>query len=316
MRRQQGEKEVLREKYKAVTNHFGMTGTSVNPLDPLSKKHYNTNLDVLWKDNPAFAPKTFSSIPGRDHTGALHVLTEPKCKQTSHPTGKQVASHPANSSATTDDSMVHSQAKGKERAPNFEPNDTPYPTASQTPSNTNPNLNNIDADLDNMDTDNSLDKGVPPATFIWGHNPPYDPTYDDSDPALEECDLRNLDNSTEELEMEVDNEEQDDTQCPSNKHPHQRSPSLFHTFKPTNHTSQYHCHEVAFTGKSHTAHAMEHGSPHAKKPVSMASSLVNTPSLSAWTFASSFHMVSQDSQTLLKPGQKKTAHKCSLSGHV
>ncbi|KAG1803285.1 uncharacterized protein BJ212DRAFT_1487075 [Suillus subaureus] len=267
-----------------------------------------TTLPLPQRPSPPFLEKITA--------GALHALTEPKHKQTSYPTGKQVASHPANSSATTDDSMVYSQAKGKERASNFEPNDAPHPTASQTLSNTNPNLDNMDADLNDMDANNSLNKGVPPATFIWAHNPPYNPTYNDPDPALEECDPRNWDDGTEELEMEVDNEEQDNTQHPSNKYSHQRSLSLFHIFKPTNHTSQYHCHEVAFTGKSHVTHAMEHGSPHAKKPASMVSSSVNTPSSSAWTFASLSCMVSQDLQTLLRPGWKKTAHKCSLSEHV
>ncbi|KAG2335919.1 hypothetical protein BDR05DRAFT_953728 [Suillus weaverae] len=190
------------------------------------------DLDALWKDNPAFAPKTFSSVPGKDCAGGLHVLTQPKCKQTSCTTGKQVASHPANSSTTADDSMVHSQAKGKERASNFEPNDTSHPTTSQFFSNTNPNLNdintdldnintdldNINTDLDNMDTDlddfnadNLLDKGVPP-TLIGGHDPPYDHTYDNFDPALEECNPRNWNDGGEEMEVKVDNEEQDNTE--------------------------------------------------------------------------------------------------------
>ncbi|KAG1903182.1 uncharacterized protein F5891DRAFT_1185816 [Suillus fuscotomentosus] len=334
----------LRGKYKAATDRFGMTGAGVNPLDPLSQVNLRgkfyfklfklsdqartitaqvlseftwfEDLDALWKDNPAFAPKTFSSIPGNDRTGALHALTQPKHKQTSHPTGKQVASHPANSSATADDSMVRSQAKGKGKAPNFEPDDAPHPTASQDLSNTNPNLDDMDADLDDMYTDNSPDKGMPPATFIGGHNPPYDPTYNNFDPALEERDTRNWDDGAEELEMEVDNEEQDNTQCPSNKHPHQRSPSLSHAFKPTHCTPQYDRREAAFTGKSHVARSMDHGSPRAKKPASMSSLSVNTPSTSTWTFASSPSMVSQDSQTSLRPGRKKAAHKCSLSGHV
>ncbi|KAG2090486.1 uncharacterized protein F5147DRAFT_780294 [Suillus discolor] len=88
--------------------------------------------------------------------------------------------------------------------------------------------------------------------------------------------------AAEEMEMEVDNEEQDNTQHPSNKRPHQsmivvKQPSL---------------------------------------PASMASLSANTPSSSARTLASSSHMISQDSQTSLRTGQKKTAHKCSLSGRV
>ncbi|KAG1866352.1 hypothetical protein C8R48DRAFT_772450 [Suillus tomentosus] len=157
--------------------------------------------------------------------------------------------------------MVRSQAKGKGRAPNFEPNDAPHPTTSQDLSNTNPNLDDMDADLDDMYADNLPDKGVPPATFIGGHNPPYDPTYDDFDPALEERDTRNWDDGAEELEM-------------------------------------------------------EHGSPRTKKLVSMSSSSANTTSTSARTFASSPSMVSQDSQTSLRPGWKKAVHKRSLSGCV
>ncbi|KAG1901150.1 uncharacterized protein F5891DRAFT_1187851 [Suillus fuscotomentosus] len=334
----------LRGKYKAATNRFWMTGAGINPLDPLSQVNLQgkfyfklfklsdqartitaqvssefpwfEDLDALWKDNPAFAPKTFSSIPGNDCAGALHALTQPKHKQTSRPTSKQVASHPANSSAAADDSMVCSQEKRKRRAPNFEPNDAPHPTASQDLSNTNSNLDNMDADLNDMYADNSPGKGMLPATFIGGHNPPYDHTYDDFDPVLEERDTGNWDDGAEELEMEVDNKEQDNTQRPSNKHPHQRSPSPSHTFKPTHHTPQYDCREAAFTGKSRVARAMEHGSPCAKKPVSMSSLSANTPSASAWTFTSSPGMVSQDSQTSLRPSWKKAAHKRSLLGRV
>lgn len=320
----------LRGKYKAATDRFGMTGAGINPLDPLSKVNLRAqvssefpwfeDLDALWKDNPAFAPKTFSSVPGNDRAGALHALTQPKRKQTSR---KQVASHPANSSATADDSMVRSQAKGKERAPNFESNDTPYPTASQTCSNTNPNLDNMNTDLDNMEsnldnmnTDNLLGGGVPPATSIGGHNPPYNPTDDDFDPALGEHDPGNWGGDAEELEMEVDNEEEDNTQRPSNKRPHQKSPSPPpNTFKPTNRTPQYDSREAAFTGKSHVARTMDHGSPRAKKPASMASSSANTPSSSVQTFASSSR-ISQDRQTSQRPGRKKAAHKRSLSGRV
>ncbi|KAG2073942.1 hypothetical protein BDR04DRAFT_1116039 [Suillus decipiens] len=35
------------------------------------------DFDALWKDNPAFSPKTFSSAPGKDCAGGLQALTQP-----------------------------------------------------------------------------------------------------------------------------------------------------------------------------------------------------------------------------------------------
>ncbi|KAG2348482.1 hypothetical protein BDR05DRAFT_995867 [Suillus weaverae] len=164
-----------------------MTGAGINPLDPLTKDNLQAqvasefpwfeDLDVLWKDNPAFSPKTFSSAPGKDCAGGLQALTQP----------------------------------------------TPHTTASDTCVLNNSNLNDTNANIDDMDMNPDLDdspnKGTP-AAAIEDYNPAYDnydPMHDDHDPSLEDCDYTmgqgGWDGGTEEMEMEEDNYgEQDNIQ--------------------------------------------------------------------------------------------------------
>ncbi|KAG1808651.1 uncharacterized protein BJ212DRAFT_1484904 [Suillus subaureus] len=207
----------LRGKYKAAIAWFGMTGAGVNPLNPQAK------------DNPAFSLKTFSSVPGKDRAGGLHMFTQPKTK-------------PIASS-----SVVCLQPKGKERALDFDPDDLLDDDAPRT---TTSNIPNPPAD------------SAPPATFTEAYDPAhdnYDPMYNNYNPVPEELDYTmgggNWDGGAEDLEMEEDNygDQSDTWQRLSSKHPYQMSPSPHPTFKPLNHASEYDRCEVAFTGKSHGA---------------------------------------------------------------
>ncbi|KAG1858299.1 hypothetical protein C8R48DRAFT_775245 [Suillus tomentosus] len=95
----------LRNKYKKLRGRFSETGAGVDPSQPntsnnllamlfnfylmnLSKIHleqvvsefpWYEALNDLWKNNPVYAPKTFSSAPGADHTSDMIALTS-KCK--------------------------------------------------------------------------------------------------------------------------------------------------------------------------------------------------------------------------------------------
>ncbi|KAG1759237.1 hypothetical protein EDD22DRAFT_849403 [Suillus occidentalis] len=150
----------LRGIYKSATDQFRMTGTGINPLDPLTKDNLQDqitvqvaseflwfkDLDALWKDNLVFSPKTFSSTPGKDCAGGLQVLTQP----------------------------------------------TPYTTASDTYVLNNSNLDDINTNLNDMnpDLDDSLNKGTP-AAAIEDYDSAYDnydPIHNDHDPSLEDHD--------------------------------------------------------------------------------------------------------------------------------
>ncbi|KAG2067986.1 hypothetical protein BDR04DRAFT_1158488, partial [Suillus decipiens] len=129
----------LRTKYKKQHARFTQTGAGINPLDATGAKNLREQvvidflwfdaLDALWKGNPAFAPKTISSVPGIDHASNLAALTKGSGKD------KQVAPPPDPSSLTGDteidfviedkvvddtiDEMLDpllTQGKGKEKA--------------------------------------------------------------------------------------------------------------------------------------------------------------------------------------------------------
>lgn len=285
-----------------------MTGAGVNPLDPLAKdnlrgkfflNHLNyfieleqitaqvasefpwfEDLDALWKDNPAFSPKTFSSAPGKDRAGGLQALTQP----TPH--------------TTASDTCVLNNSNLDD---------------------TNTNLDDTNPDLDespNKGTPAAATEDYDPAYDNYDPmHDDHDPSLEDRDYTMGQG---GWDGGAEEMEMEQDNYgEQDDIQqrlC--KKRPHQTSPSPPRTFKPTNRTPQYDSREAAFTSKSHIARAMNHGPPRSKRPASMASASSSAPSTSARTFSSSSYLDSKDSPPLRRPGQPKPSHKRSLSGRV
>ncbi|KIK38343.1 hypothetical protein CY34DRAFT_39373, partial [Suillus luteus UH-Slu-Lm8-n1] len=80
----------LRTKYKKHHARFTQTGAGINPLDATGAKNLREQvlidfpwfdaLDALWKGNPAFAPKTISSVPGIDHASNLAALTKGNSK--------------------------------------------------------------------------------------------------------------------------------------------------------------------------------------------------------------------------------------------
>ncbi|KAG0693944.1 hypothetical protein DFH29DRAFT_815849, partial [Suillus ampliporus] len=79
--------QILKGKYKSHRGRFKQTGAGVNPEDPgatvnllaqvLNDFPWYEELDNIWKDNPAYAAKTFSSAPGTDRAGDLKALTRP-----------------------------------------------------------------------------------------------------------------------------------------------------------------------------------------------------------------------------------------------
>ncbi|KAG2742980.1 hypothetical protein P692DRAFT_20879120 [Suillus brevipes Sb2] len=80
----------LKGKYKTNRAHFKQTGAGINPEDPgaavnllaqvLNDFPWYEDLDEIWRDNPAYAAKTFSSAPGTDRAGDLQALVQPTSK--------------------------------------------------------------------------------------------------------------------------------------------------------------------------------------------------------------------------------------------
>ncbi|KAG0691992.1 hypothetical protein DFH29DRAFT_883298 [Suillus ampliporus] len=79
----------LKNKYKRCHGRFNQTGAGVDPLQPGAEKQVISEfpwyeaLHELWKNNPAYVPKTFSSALGADRAGDMMALTSKskgKCK--------------------------------------------------------------------------------------------------------------------------------------------------------------------------------------------------------------------------------------------
>ncbi|KAG1775878.1 hypothetical protein EV702DRAFT_1233268 [Suillus placidus] len=89
----------LKGKYKTHRARFKQTGAGVNLLaQVLADFPWYDDLDEIWRDNPAYAAKTFSSAPGTDHAGDLKALTQPtnkgKGKMPPPPNPDQCIEHP------------------------------------------------------------------------------------------------------------------------------------------------------------------------------------------------------------------------------
>ncbi|KAG2030612.1 hypothetical protein BDR03DRAFT_986979 [Suillus americanus] len=82
----------LRAKYKKFHSRFSQTGAGVDPSQPDARNNlleqvvlefpWYEALDDIWKHNPAYAPKTFSSAPRVDYASGMIALSNHKGKET------------------------------------------------------------------------------------------------------------------------------------------------------------------------------------------------------------------------------------------
>ncbi|KAG0691674.1 hypothetical protein DFH29DRAFT_1010493 [Suillus ampliporus] len=134
----------LKNKYKKCRGRFNQTGAGVDPLQPGAESNllqqvilefpWYEVLHELWKNNPAYAPKTFSSAPGADHAGDMMALTS-KSK------GKRKALPPPDPIDPVDGSMeaeFFDDSLGPGAAINLPPAANPPSTMNHPPTVPNP----------------------------------------------------------------------------------------------------------------------------------------------------------------------------------
>jgi hypothetical protein len=250
------------------------------------------DLDEIWRDNPAYAAKTFSSAPGTDRAGGLKALTQQKSK------GKGKASPPPAPDHTEDSMIVVDDAPNtrddalnplEDHPPANPLEDRPpaYPLEDRPPANP----------LEDCPPANPLEDR-PPANPLEGHpltNPlcNVDLPYDTTDPVIDDFAMG------DELDYD-ENEDVEHEEAPrslSNKRP-LSSPS-----PPPTHTRN---HSSYGTFKSHVSRVMGHGpirSP--KSPSSIASLSMKAVTRSTSSGFSSPSSSSRQLSTTLKDSTAK-----------
>ncbi|KAG2050475.1 hypothetical protein BDR06DRAFT_1023281 [Suillus hirtellus] len=134
-------------KYKKLCGRFSETGVGVDPSQPnasnnlleqvVSEFPWYKVLNDLWKNNPAYAPKTFLSAPGADHASdMLALMSKGKGKHVPPPEAEDETME------TTDD-------------PNPTPAIHPTPTINPTPA-----IHPIMDDNHDMMEDDKWDTGL------------------------------------------------------------------------------------------------------------------------------------------------------------
>ncbi|KAG2049423.1 hypothetical protein BDR06DRAFT_1068518 [Suillus hirtellus] len=262
----------LKGKYKTHRVRFKQTGAGVNPEEPgtavnllaqvLSDFLWYEDLDEIWRDNPAYAAKTFSSAPGMDHAGDFKALTQPRSKGK----GKASPPNPDDLMIIGDDAPVEDKyVDGAEGHPPASPLEdhppTNTPPANAPPANAPPiNAPPVNAPPTNNPPANALPAHHPPAHHPPA-NPPANPPPDFDDFAMgEELDYDEQDVTMQEDQGEVEHEEAFTIQRSLSNKCLLSSPS-----PPRTHT---HSHSSLGTFKTHANHAMGHGPMRSPNPPS------------------------------------------------